>query len=283
MIYFRFLDIRAYLVAYFIISFLGLCIGSFLNVCIYRLPRNESLIKRNSHCTTCGAKIRFYDLVPVFSWLFLKGKCRSCGEKISGRYPLVESLNWIAYLLVLTFIDVQYNTIHAITIALFFSVLIVIGFIDYDTMEIYRSQLLLIVILAVVSMLFTDTVTISHRIVGGLCISVPFFIIGEVSAIYIKKKTGEKYRGIELGDTFLMLCSGFLIGTKCIVASAIIGIISAAIIGLINKARGKDSKFAFGPFLAFGIIIGTLFGNQMADWYIGLITYPEVYTSILIY
>lgn len=281
MIYFSFLDIRAYLVAYFIISFLGLCIGSFLNVCIYRLPRGESLIKRNSHCTTCGAKIRFYDLVPVFSWLFLKGKCRSCGEKISGRYPLVESLNCIAYLLVLTFIDVQNYPFHAITIALFFSILIVIAFIDYDTMEIYPSQLFLIVILAVFSAIFSDTLTISQRITGGLCISTPFFIIGEVSSIFIKKKTGEKYRGIELGDTILMLCSGILIGTKCIISAAIIGLISAAIIGCINKARGKDSKFAFGPYLAFGIIAGTLFGNQIIDWYLGFFEYPETYAILI--
>lgn len=281
MIYFRFLDIRAYLVAYFIISFLGLCIGSFLNVCIYRLPRNESLIKRNSHCTTCGAKIRFYDLVPVFSWLFLKGKCRSCGEKISGRYPLVESLNWIAYLLVLTFINVQYDTVHAIAVALFFSVLIVIAFIDYDTMEIYPTQLLLIVILAVVSALFSDSLSIPQRIIGALCISAPFFIIGEVSAVFIKKKTGEKFRGIELGDTLLMLCSGALIGIKCIIVSAIIGLISAAVIGCINKARGKDSKFAFAPYLAFGLIAGTLFGNQICDWYLTLFKYPETYALFI--
>lgn len=282
MIYFRFLDIRAYLIAYIIISFFGLCIGSFLNVCIYRLPRNESLIKRNSHCTTCGTKIKAYDLIPVFSWLLLKGKCRSCGEKISGRYPLVESINWIAYLLVLTFVDVLNYPVHAVITALFFSVLIVIGFIDYDTMEIYPSHLLLIVVLAVASALFSDTVSISERIIGGLSISVPFFIIGEVSAVIIKKKTGERYRGIELGDTLLMLCAGLLVGTKCICASALIGIFAAAVIGIINKAKGKDSKFAFGPFLAFGLVIGSLFGEHIIDWYLGLFEYPEVYSAFIV-
>ncbi|MBE6851895.1 MAG: prepilin peptidase [Ruminococcus sp.] len=282
MIYFRFLDIRAYLIAYIIISFFGLCIGSFLNVCIYRLPRNESLIKRNSHCTTCGTKIKAYDLIPVFSWLLLRGKCRSCGEKISGRYPLVESINWIAYLLVLTFVDVLNYPVHAVITALFFSVLIVIGFIDYDTMEIYPSHLLLIVVLAAASALFSDTVSISERIIGGLSISVPFFIIGEVSAVIIKKKTGERYRGIELGDTLLMLCAGLLVGTKCICASALIGIFAAAVIGIINKAKGKDSKFAFGPFLAFGLVIGSLFGEHIIDWYLGLFEYPEVYSAFIV-
>ncbi len=268
MIYFEFLDIRAYLISYAIISFFGLCIGSFLNVCIYRLPKSESLIKRCSHCTTCGAKIRFYDLVPVFSWLFLKGKCRSCGEKISGRYPLVESLNWIAYLLVLTFSDLLNYPVQAIITALFFSVLIVIGFIDYDTLEIHGSQLVLILILAVASFIFSDHISLSERIIGGVCISLPFFIIGEVSSIYIKKKTGEKIRGIELGDTCLMLCSGLLMGTKCVIASAFIGIFAAAIIGVIQKMRGKDSKIAFGPYLAFGLMIGTLWGTQIIEWYL---------------
>ncbi|HPY84952.1 MAG TPA: prepilin peptidase, partial [Ruminococcus flavefaciens] len=73
---------------YSIIFLLGISIGSFLNVVILRLPRHESLIKSSSHCMTCGAKIRPIDLIPVFSWLFLRGKCHSCGEKISPRYPI---------------------------------------------------------------------------------------------------------------------------------------------------------------------------------------------------
>lgn len=274
MIYFEFLDIRAYLIAYFIISFFGLCIGSFLNVCIYRLPRGESLIKRNSHCTTCGEKIKIRDLVPVFSWLLLKGKCRHCGEKISGRYPLVESINWLAYMLVLTFSNVLDYPVHSALTAIFFSVLIVIAFIDYDTFEIDPMQLILVVVLAALSFIFSDALTLKDRIIGGLCISIPFFIIGEISSIYIKKKTGEKYRGIELGDTLLMLCAGLFIGAKCIIISAFAGIFTAAIIGLIQKARGKESKIAFGPYLAFGIVIGTLWGNPIIEWYLSLFEFP---------
>lgn len=266
----RFLDVRAYLIAYLITSFFGLCIGSFLNVCIYRIPKGESLVKRSSHCMTCGTKIRFYDLVPVFSWLFLKGKCRGCGEKISGRYPLVESLNCVLYLLVLTFVDVFTYPVHGIIIAVFFSLLIVIGFIDYDTMEIYYTHLIMIIVLAVLSAILTNTLNISERLIGAVCISIPFFIIGEVSKIYTKKKYGEKFRGIELGDTVLMLCSGLLIGTKCIIVSAFAGIMIAAISGIISKIRGKDSKIAFGPYLAMGVVIGTLWGENVINWYMSL-------------
>jgi len=275
MIHFKFLDIRAYLIVYFIISFFGLCVGSFLNVCIYRLPRGESLIKRSSHCTKCGAKIRFYDLVPVFSWLFLRGKCRNCGDKISGRYPLVESLNWLLYMLVLTFLNVQYQTVHAVITGLFFSVLIVIAFIDYDTMEISPVQLLLICILGAASAVFTDVLSVSDRIIGALCISLPFFLIGEISAVFIKKKTGEKIRGIELGDTLLMLCSGFLIGYKCIIISAVAGVLTAAVVGIIIKARGKESKIAFGPYLAIGLVIGSIWGSQLLDMYMSLFQFPS--------
>ncbi len=286
MIYFRFLHLPAYFIAYIIISFFGLAIGSFLNVCIYRLPLEDkverSLVRKSSHCPKCGAKIHFYDNIPLISWLLLRGKCRSCKEPISKRYPIVESMNWIAYLLVLTFARVQDHPLQSALTALFFSVLIVIAYIDYDTMEIYPSQLMLIVILAVLSALFTDVLTIPQRIIGGLAISLPFFIIGEVSRVIIRKRTGEDYRGIELGDTFLMLVSGLLIGTKCICASAFIGIFAAAIIGLINKSKGKESKFAFGPFLAFGLVFGSLFGNQIIDWYLGLFKMPDVYYGLFL-
>jgi len=276
MIYFdsEFLDIRAYLIAYIIISFFGLCIGSFLNVCIYRLPKNESLIKKSSHCMTCGAKIRFYDLVPVFSWLFLRGKCRNCGEKISGRYPLVESINWIAYLMVLTFVDVLNYPVHAVITALFFSVLIVIAFIDYDTRTIRTGQLLLIFLLSIASALLADTISIKERIIGALCISVPFFIIGELTRSYAFKKTGEKSRGLELGDTLLMLVSGALIGAKCAVVSTLFGLIVGSVCGIISKKKGNGSVLPLGPFLAIGLLFGTLFGTQIGDWYLSLLAAP---------
>lgn len=289
MIYFEFLDIKAYLISYLIISFFGLSIGSFLNVCIYRLPRNESLVKRSSHCVKCGEKIHFYDMVPVFSWLLLRGKCRKCGDPISKRYPIVEGLNWFLYMLALTFLDVWMYPAQSVLIAVFFSVLIVIGFIDYDTMEIFPSHLIAIVILAVISFFIeisggsfyklSISEVLSDRIIGALCISVPFFIIGEISGIIIKKKTGEKYRGIELGDTLLMLCSGLLIGTKSIVISAFAGILIAAVCGIISKLRGKDSKIAFGPYLAMGLVVGTLWGDTLVDWYLSLFRID--YTSMI--
>jgi leader peptidase (prepilin peptidase)/N-methyltransferase len=256
-----------------IIFLFGICIGSFLNVVIIRLPmenpEDRSLTKRSSHCMTCGTPIRPIDLIPVFSWIFLRGKCHSCGEKISVRYPIVESLNGILY--VLTFMVLDINAKAIITCVLM-SLLIVIAFMDWDTQEIDLVIVGLILLLAVPAAIFTDDVKLIHRIIGALAISVPFFIIGEVSRPIIRKKYGEDFRAIEQGDTALMVAAGALLGTQAVIVSAFVGIIAAALGGIIIKAITKDSKFAFGPYLAIGIAVAMLWGNNIADWYISLIT-----------
>jgi len=256
---------------YAVVFLLGISIGSFLNVVILRLPRNESLVKRSSHCMTCGTKIRARDLIPVFSWLALKGRCHSCGEKISPRYPIVESLNGLLF--VLTFWVLDINAESIITCILM-SLLVVVGFMDWDTMEIDERILGLIAVLVIPSQIFTDQSAIRHRIIGALIISVPFFIIGEVSRSFIKKKFGEDFRAIELGDTLLMIVAGAYLGTKAVIVSALLGIVIAAVAGLINKMISGESKFAFGPYLSIGIAIGALWGNDIAQWYIGLLTAP---------
>lgn len=249
----------------------GICIGSFLNVVIIRLPRGESLIKRSSHCMTCGTKIRPIDMIPVFSWLFLRGKCHSCGEKISPRYPVVEALNGLLYVLSFWVLDINAEAI--ITCALM-SLLLVVGFMDWDTMEISEIILAIILLLAVPLAIFTDEVSIASRIVGAFVISVPFFLIGEISRPIIRKKIGEDFRAIELGDTLLMVAAGAVLGTKAVIVSTLIGIVAAALGGVINKMVSGESKFAFGPFLAIGIAAGLLWGNEIADWYIGLLKNP---------
>ncbi|MDE5936823.1 MAG: prepilin peptidase [Ruminococcus sp.] len=253
-----------------VVFLFGICIGSFLNVVIIRLPRHESLIKRASHCMTCGTKIRPIDLIPVFSWIFLGGKCHSCGEKISPRYPIVESLNGIMY--VLTFIILDINA-KAIITCLLISLLIVVGFMDWDTQEIDMIIVGLILVLSVPAALLTDDVKLVHRITGALVISVPFFIIGEVSRPIIRKKFNEDFRAIELGDTILMFAAGALLGTQAVIVSALIGIVAAAVGGIIIKSITKDSKFAFGPYLSIGIAAAMLWGNRIAEWYINLLTF----------
>lgn len=287
MLHNEFMDIGFYLMFYPIVFFYGICIGSFLNVVIYRLPRDESLIKRASHCTTCGARIRIRDIIPIVSWLMLRGKCRSCGEKISPRYPVVEALNGIVYVITFTVMDFS---LQSILYCFFFSILIAVGFMDWDTMEMDLRLLLLVAVLAVPGIVISvlpDSVTPSEfftacqpslisRLIGLVCISVPFFLIGEISGAVIRKNNPDMKdfrRGIELGDTVLMAVSGLLIGWKAVAASTFFGILIASVWGIINKFRSQESKFAFGPALAIGLFFGTLFGEQAVNWYIHLLTY----------
>ncbi len=168
----------------------GAAIGSFLNVCIYRLPAGESLVKKNSHCMTCGAPIKWYDLIPILSWLILRGKCRACGAKISGRYILVESLTAIMF--VLTFMQFDVITgglIYPALLCLFLAGLIVIGFEDYDTQEMTIGVLVYLFIIAALTRCLTYfipkyvrgcEIDLIDGIIGIFAVSVPFLIIGFV-------------------------------------------------------------------------------------------------------
>lgn len=176
---------------YIVVFIFGICIGSFLNVCIFRLPAGESLTKKNSHCMTCGAEIKRYDLIPIISWLFvLKGKCRSCGEKISGRYPLVEFLNGILYVFVFMKFDMfSTGVMLPILTCLFISTLIVIGFEDYDTQEMTVGVLIVMAVITAVTAVLAlpqinvirwGMVSLKESLIGAVVISVPFLLIGFV-------------------------------------------------------------------------------------------------------
>ena len=272
----QFYSAKFFLMVVPIVFLYGICIGSFLNVVIIRLPRGESLIKRSSHCMTCGAKIRIIDLIPVFSWLFLRGRCHSCGEKISPRYPIVEALNGFLYLACFAAFGMNAN---AFLMCIFASLLVCIAFIDWDTMDMYIPMLLIIAALAIPSH-FLTRITIMDRVIGLFAVSVPFFLIGEISGAFIKKKTGEKIRGVELGDTILMACAGALLGWKAMIPAAFIGIILGAICGVILKKHNGESKMAFGPFLCIGLLLGAMFGEEITEWYIRSFLQPEVLINL---
>ena len=283
MLHNEFMELPFYIMFYLIVSFYGLCIGSFLNVVIFRLPKDESLVKRSSHCMTCGTPILWRDNIPVLGWLMLKGRCRSCGEPISKRYPIVESLNCIVYLTAFTVLDFSLQTI---LYCFFFSALICIAFIDWDTQEMDLRILLFIdIVLSVIRLSSEETfrnlpefltdgnLPLSSHLIGLVCIGLPFFLIGEISIPIIEKIFGERFRAIELGDTILMAAGGLLIGWKATVVAAFFGICIAAVCGAILKKRGGESKFAFGPYLAIGLFLGTLFGEQLLDAYIAWVTF----------
>ena len=246
-----------YLTAIFIFG-LGIIIGSFLNVCISRLPENQSLIFGPSHCMKCNSRIKPYDLIPVFSWFLLKGKCRICQEKISFRYPLVEALNGVLW--ITSYLRFGWSA-KTLLVALLFSALIVIAFMDWDTQEINTGVVIFIGLLSIPSFFLTNDASIFERLIGAAIISIPFFIIGYIT------------NGIGFGDVLLMAAAGLFLGFPNTLVAAFLGMIFASIVGIIIKAVTKNSRFAFGPWLSVGIAFSALYGKEIVNWYLSLLKY----------
>jgi len=247
-------------VIYVFVFIFGVCIGSFLNVCIYRLPLGESLIKSNSHCMTCGTPIRKRDLIPVISWCILRGKCHACGAKISPRYTVVELLNGICYLLIFLHFDVVISPLYASLVSLMTSALIVIFFMDWDTQLINTWVVVFIGVLAIPKFLFCQKdcpLSLSAMILGAFVVSVPLLIIALVSH--------EKAMG--MGDVYLMIAGGLFLGAPNILVAMAVALIVGSICGLILKHANGNSVFAFGPYLSLGIAAAALYGDTITKWY----------------
>lgn len=246
-----------YITLYTMIFLFGITIGSFLNVCIYRIPKKEDIVFERSHCMSCGNVLKWYELIPVFSFLFLRGKCRNCGAKLSMQYPMIELLNGILYLLV---VAVKGFTIESVLFCIGTSVLIVIAVIDWRTYEIPFGCNVIIGILGMVRIV-TD---LSHwyEYVIGFCV---------VSGLFLLIYLITKGRGIGGGDIKLMAAAGLLLGWQKILLSLMIGSIAGSVIHLtLMKLKNKERVLAFGPYLALGIFIAMLYGNELINWYLAL-------------
>ena len=240
---------------------LGLVIGSFLNVCIYRIPKEESISFPPSHCTNCNHKLNAMDLVPLFSYIFIKGKCRYCKTKISIRYPLIESLNTVLYLSIylkfgLTLITLKY--------CILVSILIVIGIIDYKTQFVYTSTTIFgaivgAIFIAVQAVIYKNGVFDS--ILGG---AIGFGIIGVI--VFLTRGMGE-------GDIEIATVCGLFLGIKLTLLNLFIAVIIGGIVGIIIlslKLKKAREKIAFGPCIAIGSIVSMLFGNEIIKIYLSL-------------
>jgi len=242
----------------FVATVFGLVVGSFLNVCIYRIPRNISVNGNHgrSMCANCGKTLKSYDLIPLFSYLILGGKCRFCKKHISFRYPLVESINALLWGLCVWFYGL---TPEMAVYAVFCSVLLVLSMIDLDTQEIpYRLQVI-ILSLGVISLFLSGFSGIKERLIGLVVVSVPMVMITLISG------------GFGGGDIQLMAVSGFLLGYQNNLLAMIIGTILAAIVGVFVARRTKKDeekvKIPFGPFLSIGLISALFWGQEIYRWY----------------
>lgn len=242
---------------YGIIFLYGIVIGSFLNVCICRMPEGESLLP-SSHCMSCGHRLYWYDMFPLFSWLLLKGRCRYCGEKISCQYPLVEAANGILYVVVFMANGMTYTSILYCLMA---SALIVITVIDERTYLIPPACNLFLLLLGI-AVCIGDRGHITEHIVGIFSVSLPLYLLYLLS----------KGRAIGGGDIKLMAAVGLILGWKNTVLAFFLACILGSVIHLLRiKLQKAEHMLAMGPYLSAASFITALFGEQMIGWYLGLL------------
>ena len=240
-----------------LLTLLGACVGSFCNVLIYRIPKEEEFVRTPSHCMTCGHELKWYELVPIASWLIQGGKCRACGVKLSAQYPIVEALNalmWLAAGLVFRG--------DWLTVALhcgLWSMLLVLTVIDWRIYIIPNGINLVILLLGVVRLL-TDLDNWLSYLIGMVSVSLVFL------AMHLL--TGGN--GLGMGDVKLVAAAGLMIGWRNMLLAVIVGSVAGAIIHSIRMKRGAGRRLAFGPYLAAGIWFSALFGEGIINAYLGL-------------
>lgn len=245
-------------IPYLIFVFIyGAIFGSFFNVVILRLPKKESLIHHSSHCPNCMEPIKAYDLIPIFSYIFLGGKCRNCKQPISMRYPIIELVTALSFTLVFYRFGSSYYSIIGVLLT---SILIIVAMIDIDTMEIYDRFHALLLILAIFFLFITPLSFLDH-LIGFFIISIPFYIIAYLTG------------GMGGGDIKLIAIAGLLLGYKATLVAFFIASLlggSMAIYLLLTKQKDRKSLIAFGPYLCIGVYFAYLYGNDILTWYITL-------------
>ena len=273
-------------IGYIFVFIIGAVIGSFLNVVIHRVPNEESIVFPNSACPKCGKAIAVYDNMPILSWLLLRGKCRDCKEPISVRYPAVELLTALSFVLVFW----KFGLDVMLPVGLIFAaVTIALMFIDAEHMILPNvitypffifAFLVRIIFPVVFGTFFSDmaiaplasmtgypnwVISLAGAVLGALAGGGSLWLIGQV---------WKMARGVEamgLGDVKMMLGFGALLGWRLALFSIFIAAFAGAVIGiaLIAKNKEKDfqSQIPFGIFLGIGSVVALLFGEQLIGWY----------------
>ncbi len=242
----------------------GLIIGSFLNVLIARFFELETVVNTRSHCMSCKKEIAWYDLVPFLSFVLLSGRCRYCDEKISWQYPIVEALTAVLALLLFS----QFGlTVYSVGLFLVFSLLLVVSVIDINHHLIPDEYALTAVLLAFATVFLRSDAMSFDGIAAGALLGGGFLAL----LVFL---SGERWMG--MGDISLGLIIGLLSG----VAGSVVGLTVAFVVGaifsillLLSHRKGRKDHIPFGPFLVLGALVATLWGDQLANWYLNLIRF----------
>jgi leader peptidase (prepilin peptidase)/N-methyltransferase len=236
----------------------GLVIGSFLNVVAYRLPRRESLVHPGSHCPECNTPVKAYDNLPVIGWLLLRGHCRSCGEQISWRYPIVEALTGVlAVAVVLT----KHSAVDIALGLVLVGILVPVALIDLEHRVIPNKIMLPAAVAAVAIGLALDPSRVPEQLIAGAAAG------GFLLAFALAYP-----RGMGMGDVKLAAVMGLFLGRYVAVALLVAVILATAVGGLImarvGVARGRKTAVPFGPFLAAGGVVALLAGPAIVHLYL---------------
>lgn len=260
------------LVVIVFIAMLGLAVGSFLNVCIYRLPGGASVVSPSSRCSTCGACLKLHDLIPILSYLLLRGRCRYCGVAFSGRYALVELITAILFVWCYVVAGPGAELIKALLLTAF---LIVITFIDYDHQLIFDKTLLWLAGTGMVlNMAFSNNFLAGY--LGG---GVP--LIGHVGVLnMVAASLGGggimllialiSRGGMGGGDVKFVAALGIWLGFKLVLLVLLLSFLLGGVIGLVAiilRLKGRKDFIPFGPFIAIAAFIGFLYGSTIISWY----------------
>ena len=236
---------------------LGAIVGSFLNVVVHRLPRHESLVSPASHCPRCGTPVKPYDNIPILSWLLLRGRCRSCGESISPRYPLVEAMTAVLCVGAV----LAHDTAAGITLSLAL-ILIVIpaALIDLEHRIIPNRLTLLGAILALLLGTLLDPAGEPERLIAGAAAG-GFLLLAALAYP----------GGMGMGDVKLAGVMGLFLG-RAVAPAILIALFSGVLYGALVIARkgaqeGRKTAVPFGPFLALGAIVAVYAGQPLIDLY----------------
>jgi leader peptidase (prepilin peptidase)/N-methyltransferase len=274
---------------YIVVGVIGAIIGSFLNVVIHRLPREESIVLPSSRCPSCGAAIAFYDNVPVLSYLLIGGRCRSCKTHISARYPAVEALTACLFVLVAWHDGPTFALPFDLV---FIAAVTALVFIDAEHMILpnvitYPGIVFSLVARVAIPYLvgephFDDLPMLLNGPLAGMPLWAASLIGAFLGALigggslWLMGWTWEKLRGIEamgLGDVKMMFMVGAYLGWRLTILNIFLGVLSGSIIGIAlmmrQGRRNMQMLLPFGVFLGIGAIAALLIGSNIVEWYAG--------------
>lgn len=251
----------------FAIAFIfGAAIGSFLNVCIHRIPNGESIVYPPSRCPKCRTHIRPVDNIPIISYLLLRGRCHNCAAAISVRYPFVEALGGVAAITAVWRFGVSAEAAVAFA---FLAALIVITFIDLDHQIIPDVISLPGIVIGLLLSLILDKPGVLNAVIGAL------LGYGVLYAVAVAYYWVRKEEGMGGGDLKLLAMIGAFLGWKAIPVTLLLGSLSGSLVGIslmIVQRRNSQVPIPFGPFLAAGAVCALFFGDPLIAWYLGFAT-----------